>query len=182
MKQLKPLIIIAVLANTLTIVLYYYVESQPPGAETGLVFMILWMPILWVTTFVATLITATRNRNNLFKKPLLKFTLPVLLFTTPIPLIAVLYFNTPAMYNEGMGLSYVNGKVYITEDWAKRRNGGRREVEKHFVADSAEERLYGEKTYKKDSTWIYFNDKGDTAKIEYYKNDTLLFTKQHKEK
>jgi hypothetical protein len=40
--------------------------------------------------------------------------------------------------------------------------------------------LYGDKAYKKDSDWVYFDNNGDTLKVEYYKDDSLIGTKRIK--
>src|SRR5665647_320643 len=93
-----------------------------------------------------------------------------LLFTTPIPAIAFYYLThpTPEIRSDGMMTNTINGKVYKMETWEK-TSTHKKFADKLFVADSAQEAMYGDKAYKKDSTWIYFDDNGDTLKLEYYK-------------
>ena len=47
-------------------------------------------------------------------------------------------------------------------------------VDKYFTADSIDERTLGEGAFKKDSTWIYLDETGDTLKVEKYKDDSLI--------
>ncbi len=80
-----------------------------------------------------------------------------------------------------METNTINGKVYKTEFW-ERTKTHKKFANKGFVADSVQEGLYGDKAYKKDSTWVYFDNNGDTLKLEYYKNDSLIATEQQKTK
>ena len=181
MTELRPLIIIAIFANLLTLALYNYAASQPGGSGVGLAFIILWMPAVWLTSIIATTIISIRKRKSLFEKPLLAWTLLTLFFTTPVPAIAlyILTHPTPETRREGRATSTIGGKVYKTEFWIRTRTHNKF-VDKRFVADSSQEVLFGDKAYKKDSDWVYFDDDGDTLKIEYYKNDSLISTQQIK--
>ena len=70
MIQVRPLIIVAILANLLTLILYNYAASQPGGSGLELVFIVLWMPAVWLTTILVTLIIARTKRKLLFKTTL----------------------------------------------------------------------------------------------------------------
>lgn len=179
MTQLRTLIIIAFLANLLTFVLYNYAASQPGGSGVAMLFALAWMPALWLTTIVATIIFSVIKRKFLFQKPVVRWTLLTLLFTTPFPAIAFYYVThpTPETRSDGMETNTIDGKVYKTEFWIKTATHNKF-ADKRFIADSSQEAMFGDKAYKKDSDWVYFDDHGDTLKIEYYKNDTLISTKQ----
>src|SRR5690349_2217842 len=112
MTQLRPLIIIAIFANLLTLALYNYAASQPDGSGVGLAFIILWMPAVWLTSIIATTIISIRKRKSLFEKPLLAWTLLTLLFTTPVPAIAsyIVTHPAPETRREGMATSTIDGK------------------------------------------------------------------------
>jgi len=181
MTQLRPLIIIAILANLLTIGLYNYAANQPGGSGIAMLFALVWMPALWLTAIVASIIISIIKRKHLFQKPIAHWTLLTLIFTTPIPAIAFYYVThpTPEIRSDGMETNTINGKVYKTEFW-ERTATHKKFADKRFIADSAQEALYGDKAYKKDSTWIYFDNNGDTLKLEYYKDDSLIATKQLK--
>jgi hypothetical protein len=179
MIQLRPLLIIAVIANLLTIALYSYAASQRGGSGMAMLFGLVWMPVLWLLSIVATIIIAIIKRKNLFQKHILIWTVLTILFATPIPAIAFYYSThpTPETRSYGMEGNTINGKAYKTEfrEWTSTH---RKFAYKYFVADSAQEATYGDKAYKRDSTWIYFDNNGDTLKLEYYKNDSLIATKQ----
>jgi hypothetical protein len=181
MRQLRPLIFIAVTANSLTLILYSYAASQPGGTGIFMYFILFWMPAVWLTSIIATVVIAIIKRKKLFHGQIFKWTLLTMLFATPLPILALMYLISSKDYREGTSVNHKDGKVYITETWANRSNYIRT-LEKHFTADSIQERTYGEKSYKKDSSWIYFESNGDTIKIEYYKNDNLISTKQFKTK
>lgn len=181
MKQLRPLIITALLANLVTGVLYRTVISLPVGSGMDFLYMIVWMPVLWVTTLIATIIILFIKRKSIFQKSILAWTLLTLIFTTPLPVLAIYHLTHLTPETRSAGESYVttNGKIYKSEFW-ERTLSHKKFVYKHFVADSAQEATFGDKAYKKDSTWIYFDINGDTSKLEYYKYDTLMLTKQFK--
>lgn len=68
MTQLRTLIIIAFLANLLTIILFNYAANQPGGSGVAMLFALVWMPALWLTTIVATIIISIIKRKYLFQK------------------------------------------------------------------------------------------------------------------
>jgi len=181
MKQLGTLIVIAILANLLTFTLYNYTSNQPGGSGVAMIFTLVWMPALWLTTIIATIIFSVIKRKYLFQRPIIPWTLLTLVFTTPFPAIAFYYVTHPTLEtrSEGMMTNTIQGKVYKTEFWERSRTH-KKFAYKRFVADSSQEAMYGAKAYKKDSTWVYFDNNGDTLKLEYYKNDSLIGTKQLK--
>ena len=175
MNKILPLIIIALFANLLTIVLYDYAHSQPGGTGTGLAFAVIWMPALWLTTLITAAVIAVKRSKIIFQSPLLKWSLPALLFCTPIP--ALILYNITSPTPETLRSSSIyrtsGGKIYKTEYWYYTSNRNDY-VQMHFVADSAAERMQGEEAFKKDSTWIYLSSKGDNSKIETYKEGRLI--------
>lgn len=179
MAQLRTLIIIAILANLLTLLLYNYAANQPGGSGVAMLFVFVWMPALWLITIITAIIILIIRRKYLFQKSIVRWTVLTLLFTTPFPAIAFYYVThpTPETRSDGMMTNTINGKVYKIEFW-ERTATHKKFADKRFIADSAQEALYGDKAYKKDSTWVYFDNNGDTLKLEYYKNDSLIATKQ----
>jgi hypothetical protein len=165
----------------LTLVLYNYAANQPGGSGVAMLFALVWMPVLWLITIITTTIISIIKRKSLFRKPVIRWTLLTLLFTTPLPAISFYYVShpTPETRSDGMMTNTINGKVYKTEFW-ERTATHKKFANKRFVADSALESLYGDKAYKKDSDWVYFDNNGDTLKVEYYKDDSLIGTKRIK--
>ena len=177
----RPLIIIATLANLLTISLYNYATNQPGGTGASLAFIVLWMPAVWITTIVVTLILVLKRRNKLFVNGKTKWTALILLFCTPLPL----YFGyrlthpTPETLRSSSSYNPRDGKIYKVESWYYTSNYQQKYVDMHFIADSLSETRIGEKAFKKDSTWTYFTKNGDTLKVEKYKTGQLISTNQY---
>jgi hypothetical protein len=89
MKRLRILIIIAVIANLLTICLYADAARQAGGTGALLGFVLLWMPSIWIITFVSAILLTIIWRKQLFNKILTLWTILTLLFCTPIPILAI---------------------------------------------------------------------------------------------
>ena len=175
MSKLKYIIFIAVLANLLSFILFRYAASQPGGSGIAMVFTIIWLPIIWLATIVVAGIVLVAGRKTVFKSPTLKWTLAASFFCTPVPAILVfmLMNKKREFYNGGIRSSFANGKIYRTEEWYM-TSTSKLFVIKRFVASAEEELYLKEKAYKKDSLWIYFDDKGDTISVEQYAKDSLI--------
>ena len=63
------LIIIAILANLLTLILYNYAANQPGGSGVAMIFTLVWMPALWLTTIVMTIIISVIKKSLAIPKP-----------------------------------------------------------------------------------------------------------------
>jgi hypothetical protein len=173
-----PLFIVALLANGATVVAYLYAERQPGGTGAAMAFAILWFPAIWLIALAAMITVMVIKRKVLFKRWTLLSTILLSLFCTPIPIIAFfrMIHPTPAVYRVEMGTNTIQGRVYITEEWNWSATH-KRYVDKRFVADSGDEAKRRERSYKKDSLWVYFNEKGDTVKLEFYRADSLVWEK-----
>lgn len=184
MTHIRPLIIIAIIANLLTIGLYNYAASQPGGTGASLAFIVLWMPAVWITTLVLTIILTIKRRQKLFVSGKTQWTVATLLFCTPIPL----YFGyqlthpTPETLRSGSSYSPKDGKIYKSENWYYTSNYRQKYVDMYFTADSLDEKANGENAFKKDSTWTYFTKTGDTLKVEKYKDGKLISSKKYVDK
>ena len=175
MKSLRILIIIATGANLLTLIALLYATNQPGGSGVSLGFAVLIFPGIWLISILTAIICCIVKRKYLFKKQILKWTIITLIFTTPIPFILIfrLTHPVPSVRRYESMLDYRNGMIYKTEYWDSTATGIRF-ANKIYVADSSDASNRGEAAYKKDSIWVYLNRYGDTIKLEYYKNDTLL--------
>jgi hypothetical protein len=184
MTQLRPLIIIAIIANLLTIALYNYAASQPGGTGASLAFIVLWMPAVWITTIVLTIVLTLKRRQKLFVSGKTKWTLLALLFCTPIPLYFGYQLTHPApdTLRSGSSCSPKDGKIYKSENWYYTSDYRQKYVDMFFIADSLDEKENGENAFKKDSTWTYFTKAGDTLKVEKYKDGQLISSKQYADK
>jgi len=181
MSVFRPLIIIAIVANALSIFLYNNAASQPGGTGALLAFIVLWMPAIWLTTMVLTLILAVKQRKTLFAAGTIKWAILILLFCTPIPIYLgyQLTHPTPETVRSSSSYDPRDGKVYKTESWYYSADPRQKYLDMYFVADSIDERRTGENAFKKDSVWIYFTKTGDTLKVEKYKAGQLISVDQY---
>jgi len=181
MTSLRPLIIIAITSNLLTVVLFNVASSQPGGTGASLAFIVLWMPAVWITTIILTLIITLKRRRVLFANDKPIWTIATLLFCTPIPL----YFGyklthpTPETSISSSSRNLKNGSVYKIESWNYTSDTRKKYVDMYFIADSLDEIRNGENAFLRDSTWIYFTKTGDTLKVEKYKEDQLISIKEY---
>ena len=175
MQKLRILIIIAIIANLLTIGLYTHAAEQPGGTGELLGFVLLWMPSIWIITFVLAILLAIIWRKQLFNKTLTLWTILTLLLCTPIPVLSIYKGThpTPEIMRSSTSVYPANGQVYIVEDWHYTSNR-KTYLKKYFCADSAEEKRIGEAAYKRDSFWVYRAPNSDTMKIEKYRRGTII--------
>lgn len=184
MRQLRPLILLAIISNLLTIGLYNYAANQPGGTGASLAFALMWMPAVWITTLILTIFLTLKQRKKLFVRDITKWTVATLLFCTPIPLYLGYRLTHPIPETGRSGSSYwpKGGKIYKSENWYYTADYRQKYVDMYFVADSIEEKSKGENAYKKDSTWIFFTKTGDTLKVEHYNNGRLISSRQYANK
>ncbi|RYE50249.1 MAG: hypothetical protein EOP48_20100 [Sphingobacteriales bacterium] len=184
MTQLRTLIIIAIIANFLTIALYNYASSQPGGTGASLAFAVVWMPAVWITTIVLTIVLTLKGRQKLFVSGKTAWISLTLLFCTPIPLFIGYQLTHPAPETSCSSSSYrpKDGKIYKSEYWYYTDNFQPKYVDMYFIADSLDEEKNGETAFKRDSTWIYFTKSGDTLKVEKYEDGQLISLDHHADK
>ena len=184
MTLLKPFIIIAIIANLLTIALYNYAASQPGGTGSSLAFVVLWMPAVWITTIILTIIIAVKRQQKLFVNGNIKWAVSTLLFCTPIPLYFAyqLVHPTPETLRSSSTYKPIDGKIYKSESWYYTSDYRQKYVDMYFIADSLDEKVNGENAFKKDSTWTYFTKTGDTLKVEKYQAGQIISVKQYEQK
>jgi len=175
MKKLLPIIIVAVIANAITFSFYCYAAGEPQGSDLSLAFA-LTVPAVWLIALITVIIVAIRRRKAIFKKESLLRTFFVLLFGTPIPFIIVFLFLSPpfAIYQAESGYYPHTGYTIKNEEW--NYPDGKHAVTKYFKLNSEKYEQAPESAFKRDSTWVYFDKRGDTTKMEWYKNGRLVKT------
>lgn len=89
MNSLQPLVVTAALANLLTLLLYVINANQPVGNWAGLYFLYLEMPVVWLVALISLIVFTIRLRKIIFFGATLKWTVLVMLFYTPIPMLAL---------------------------------------------------------------------------------------------
>ena len=176
MKSILPIAIVALLANLITVILYLYAASQPGGSGLSLAFTVLWMPVLWLISIAISLVYAFIKRKVLFKREQLKWTLPLLMLCTPVPIgaIAGILLYRPTY---GAESDYItrNGYVLLHEEMCF-SGGGKIALNKYYKLQDADEDVSDESRLPRDSVWTYFTTNGDTSKVELYNNGRLIST------
>ena len=175
MKRLTPIILVAIIANLITVCFYFYAASQPGGSGLTLAF-VLALPVIWGVTLITAVTLTVVGRKMIFKKGILRWTIPALVFSTPIPFLVLFFILNPpwALQMEESGY-YPKGDYTIKdEEWEY--PGGHMAVHKYFIINSNQTDNTPDEDLMKDSVWVYFNKSGDTSKTEWYANGKLIKT------
>src|ERR1700749_3863629 len=91
MNRLRSIIILAVIANLLTFLLYQYDKSETTPDSNTSFFITLFIVAIWFTTFIVALEVA--RRNSLFNAKLGIWAVLIIQFFTPFPILG-LYYTT----------------------------------------------------------------------------------------
>jgi|ERR1700744_531909 len=92
MEKLRKLITVAVTANIISLLLFYYMNAYLNGAEELTWYiMLLIFPVLWITAMLIAIILSYKNRNVYFKKALVFYTVFILLLCTPLPVFSIVF-------------------------------------------------------------------------------------------
>lgn len=166
----------AITANLLTVVLYLYSISVPAGSGAPLVFSVFEMPLLWITCLISATILALKKRRLIFKRPILKWTILLLLFCTPIPLSSLSFvLNYTDTYEGSSGYKPRNGVTIKDEEWFYTVNH-KMAIHKFFKLNREDYTSVNDSLFRKDSVWVYLSPQGDTTKLEQYKNGVMVST------
>ncbi len=175
LNSIPILVTTAAIANSLTVILYFYAVHEPGGSGMTMAFTVIWMPALWLISIIITLIVAITSQKVLFKRAILPRSLPVLLFCTPVPFLAVvsilLYKDS---YNAETDYMKRDGYTLKHEEWVY--NSGKLAANKYYRLIYEGQDTGDDSRLPKDSVWTYFNKSGDTIKLERYNNGRLLST------
>src|SRR6202012_676329 len=132
----KHLLFLALFSNILTFILHRYAASQSSGTGSALHFVVYWMPLLWGITIVLLITLCLVGRKTLFKRPFLKYTLPLILCCTPIPSWLIFVARFPSVYCASTSYTFEHGRKTRQEEWKDRRTN-KLVVEKYFSAGEA---------------------------------------------
>lgn len=138
---------------------------------TSMIYIIIF-PVFWIITIIIVAILTFKNKTIWFEKNYKVSTIIGLFFCTPIFFWFVRAINTPESYRDSSGYMSKNGYTIKYENWTY--NDGSPQVIKYWKAVGENCNTCDSTHFKKDSTWIYFNKKKDTIKVEVYKNGELI--------
>jgi hypothetical protein len=163
MKINKTLSLIAVVYLLINLLFYLHASSLTGGADMGYIFI---FPAFWIITLITVFILSIKNRKIWFRKQMLLSSLVAIFFCTPISISSFVMIVQSPIYLVSSGY---NGDNKTLEEWLY-RSSQKIAITKYWRHN------------KKDSTWVYFNNHGDTIKTEFYRSDTLIKTKVYKDK
>ncbi|MCC5916866.1 MAG: hypothetical protein JJU02_06005 [Cryomorphaceae bacterium] len=157
-------------------ILFAWHASTMTGG-TSLIYAIIF-PVLWGLTKIAVGIMTFKQRKVWFQKDMKISTLILLIFCTPISLLAYTELTKPEMTRSGTAYWPKSGKTLKTETWIYQP--GQIAAIKYWTLDKENWTESEEKEFKRDSTWVYFDKHGDTLRTETYQNDLLIKTTENK--
>jgi len=135
-------------------------------------------PAFWIITLIVITILCIKNRKSWFQKNMMLSTLIAIFFCTPFIFSLSFYAVRPASHLSSTGYNPQGGYIEKSEWWDY--YNGPRSAEKYWRKKDDGQSTSDDKDFRRDSTWIYFNSKGDTVKTETYKDDKLIRTKTYK--
>ncbi|MCL7987424.1 hypothetical protein M8998_05670 [Sphingobacterium sp. lm-10] len=86
MRKLKPLMLIAILANLFTIILYLMLDRVV--SDRSLAFVYIQIPIIWILAFIGMVGVLIVYRKTIFSTSIF-WTIMLMLCCTPIPLFSI---------------------------------------------------------------------------------------------
>jgi hypothetical protein len=167
MTSLQRIIYLALAANLLTLVFWFFGLGLPGENLKGWLVFMFALPFIWVTCLILLIVFAYKGRKELFRRQVLKWTIPCILFCTPLPM-GIIYFELLLPDTYLAERDSLNNERH--EEWVFRSNN-KLAVNKYYLPGNDKP-----SDKNRDSTWTYYNKAGDTVKIEKYKNGKLIST------
>lgn len=139
------------------------------GLHQGMAIMSIFIFPLYILSFsILVAIFSFAKRKVWFVKEIIFSTYLMLFFCSPISLFIGWQLFQPSLKTITESSGFDENKKFKTEEDIV---NGKTIAIRHWIRNE------GESNYLKDSTWVYFNNDGDTAKLQTYRNDTLLSEK-----
>ncbi len=155
----------------LNLLFYWLIMNYLMGLSQGMAFIgVFIIPGYAVIFSVIVLIFILVNRKTWFEKGQLFSTLILLIACSPIPLMIGLNASQPTI------------TTMTEESWMSEESSFRSEIDlkkgqpiaiRYWIIYNGKDQPI------KDSTWVYFDENGDTSAIEIYKNDTLVLERNY---
>jgi len=169
MKINKTVLSIAIVYNVINFMFWQYIKTTTGASSMIFIFI---FPVFWIISILVVTILAFKNKATWFQKGYKASTIVGILVCTPILFWFVIAIQTSESYCNSTGYTPQNGYTFKYESWIYRN--GSRQVVKYWKADGENCDTCDSSHFKRDSTWVYFNKKKDTVKVEIYKNDKLI--------
>ncbi len=169
MKLNKILLIITI--AFLIINLFFFKNAETLNGGKAMIYIILF-PLFWIATLITVGVLAYNNRKEWFSREMKFSTIIFLILCTPLSIWGLSSLTRPEMELSGTGYNPKNGITIKSETW--NYNSGQAAITKFWKLDTDNWTGAEENEFKRDSTWIYYDKKGDTLRIEKYMNDQLI--------
>ncbi|MBI0400567.1 hypothetical protein [Cyclobacterium marinum] len=153
-------------------ILFAWHASTMTGG-TSLIYAVIF-PVFWGLILIAVGILTFKNRKTWFEKSMSLSTIVLLLFCTPLPLLAFTELTKPEMTRSGTDYWPKDGVTLKTETWIYKP--GQIAAKKYWTLETENWTEKSVDEFKRDSIWVYFDKNGDTLKTEHYENDKLIKT------
>lgn len=169
MRIIKPLLFIAIVYNIINLLFWEHISIMKDA--TSMIYLFIY-PSYWIITFIVVVILSLKNKSIWFEKKARISTIILIFFCTPIFFFLIRTINTSNSFCDSSGYIPKKGYTIKYESWTYKN--GSRKVIKYWKSDEENCTECDSTHFKKDSTWVYFNDKKDTVKVEVYKNGKLI--------
>lgn len=173
MKINRKLLLIAVVYNSINFLFWLHISNM--SNATSMIYMFIF-PCFWIVTIVFAIIFSLKNNAICCQSEYKVSTMISLFFCTPVLFLSVIAINSSESYRASSSCGNENGYTIKRESWNYR--GGGRQVVKYWKADEMDCCECDSLRLKKDSIWVYFDKKGDTVKIESYKDGKFIGLKK----
>ncbi|WP_282124725.1 hypothetical protein [Algibacter mikhailovii] len=175
MKLNKTLLFIAI--GFLIINVFFFKNAETLNGGRAMIYIFIF-PLFWIATLITVGILAYKNRKEWFSKEMKISTIFFMILCTPISIWGFSSLTRLEIELIGTGYNPKNGITIKSETW--NYNSGQTAIIKFWKIDTENWASNDEKDFKKDSVWVYLDKKGDTLKIEKYKNDQLIERTEYK--
>ena len=172
MKINKTVLSIAIAYNIINFLFWKHIENM--NDATSMIYLFI-LPLFWFISIIFLVILGLKNKLTWFNENYRISTIIILLFCTPIFFLTIRSFNSSDIYRDSTGFLSKNGYTIKYESWSY--NNGSRKVTKYWKVPEINCYECDSTRFKKDSTWIYLNEKKDTIKVEVYKDGKLISRK-----
>ena len=175
MKWNKTLSLIVIIYLIINLLFFRNIKTLNGGR--AMIYLII-LPLFWIVTLITVGILAYKRRKEWFNNELIISTILLLVLCTPLSIWGFSSLTRPEIELSSTGYNPKNGITIKSESWIY--NSGQTAITKFWRLETENYSGYNDSEFKKDSIWVYYDNSGDTIRIEKYENDKLIERKESK--